>query len=262
MINYSHVQKISSKFGVIDEIIEKDYFIELLLFYIAKNDYFSENFVFRGGTAIKKVYMPDYRFSEDLDFLIDIKTDTKPLPEKLEHVLTRINKDYPLELSKELEYKDNRWQFFVLYDIVPEIRAVKQLKIDVIKDMHIPEYRKGKLLFSYEDFNKDELYINTYSMESIISDKIGRILDVVKEPRDIYDLWYLLKKDIKVNKVKREFRNKYGYDVYIPNLLDEMETEVYSKNWTNRLQKQIVNLPDYKKVIGDLKHLIKQKLGD
>lgn len=50
------------------ELIEKDMYLQGLLLELADSDYFSENFVFKGGTCLIKVYFGYYRFSEDLDF--------------------------------------------------------------------------------------------------------------------------------------------------------------------------------------------------
>ncbi len=64
MINDFQIQKLASEYEVTEEIIEKDYLIEIVLFYIAKYKNLQQELVFRGGTALKKVYFPDYRFSE------------------------------------------------------------------------------------------------------------------------------------------------------------------------------------------------------
>ena len=53
MIDYLQVQRLSLKNNVSPEIIEKDYLIELVLFYFSKSSSLCENFVFRGGTALK-----------------------------------------------------------------------------------------------------------------------------------------------------------------------------------------------------------------
>lgn len=52
---------------VFAETIQKDYSATVLLSVISKFPKISE-MVFKGGTALKKVYFPDARFSEDLDF--------------------------------------------------------------------------------------------------------------------------------------------------------------------------------------------------
>ncbi len=54
MIGYNQIQRIAANEGVTEAVIEKDYFIELLLFYLSNNPSFKENAVFRGGTCLKK----------------------------------------------------------------------------------------------------------------------------------------------------------------------------------------------------------------
>ncbi|HZX19690.1 MAG TPA: nucleotidyl transferase AbiEii/AbiGii toxin family protein, partial [archaeon] len=49
-------------------LIEKDLLLQGLLNELSKSEYFSENFVFKGGTCLTKAYFGYYRFSEDLDF--------------------------------------------------------------------------------------------------------------------------------------------------------------------------------------------------
>ena len=50
------------------DIIEKDYHLHRLLYNIARDDYFPEKLVFKGGTCLIKAYTGYYRFSEDIDF--------------------------------------------------------------------------------------------------------------------------------------------------------------------------------------------------
>jgi len=49
-------------------VVEKDYALSYLLAGIAANPDLSGTLIFKGGTALKKLYFGDYRFSEDLDF--------------------------------------------------------------------------------------------------------------------------------------------------------------------------------------------------
>lgn len=262
MINYTQIQKISSQEGMPEEIIEKDYLIELILYYLSKDRYLKEQLVFRGGTALKKIYFRDYRFSEDLDFLIQYAEELKKIENKLNNLLEKINNDYPFQLAigENSEREKDRIQIFIVYNIIEEIRAVKELKIDIIKDDFIPTSQDKKILFTYLNF-QENLLIRTYDLESTVSDKISRILDVINEPRDIYDLWYLLKLNIDTKNIKKEFKNKHGYDIIIPNLLREIFKKEYKQLWNIRLEKQIRNLPDYNSVVSELENLIKVKLN-
>ena len=49
-------------------IVEKDYALSYLLAAIASTDGLGENLVLKGGTALRKLYFSEYRFSEDLDY--------------------------------------------------------------------------------------------------------------------------------------------------------------------------------------------------
>jgi len=249
MIDYLQVQRLALKNNVSPEIIEKDYLIELVLFYFSKDSSLCENLVFRGGTALKKVYFPEYRFSEDLDFVIDSKKEINVYQDIIIQILQKISSDYPIKIDKRSIFERDRLQLFIIYDIIPDIRGIKELKVDILQDYYIPKHERKGLLFSYPEFENNNSVLETYALESVVCDKIGRILDVDNEPRDLYDLWYLLKLNL----------NKYGYEIIILNLLREIVKDDYRQNWENRLIHQIFNLPDFDMVIKDLNKLIKEK---
>jgi len=259
MIDYLQAQRLAIKNNISPEIIEKDYFIELLLFYFSKNSSLCENFVFRGGTALKKVYFPEYRFSEDLDFVIDSQKEINVYHEIIIKILQKISSDYPIKIDKHSMFKRDRLQLFIIYDIIPDIKGIKELKVDILQDYYIPKHEGKRLLFSYPEFENKNLILETYALESVICDKIGRILDVDNEPRDLYDLWYLLKLNLDINIIRKEFKNKYGYEILIPNLLREIVKDDYKQNWQNRLIHQMFDLPDFDIVIKDLNKLIRKK---
>lgn len=259
MIDYLQAQRLSLKNNVPPEIIEKDYFIELVLFYFSKDNFLYENFVFRGGTALKKVYFPEYRFSEDLDFVIDSKKEINVYQEIIIQILQKISTDYPIKIDNRFIFERDQLQLFIVYDIIPDIKGIKELKVDILKDYYIPKHERKRLLFSYPEFENKNSILETYALESVICDKIGRILDVDNEPRDLYDLWYLLKLNLDINITRKEFKNKYGYEIIIPNLLREIVKDDYKQNWENRLIHQIFDLPDFDMIIKDLNKLIKKK---
>ena len=259
MIDYLQVQRLAIKNNIPPEIIEKDYFIELVLFYFSKNSSLYENIIFRGGTALKKVYFPEYRFSEDLDFVIDSKKEINVYKEVIIQILQKISSDYPIKIDTRSMFERDRLQLFIIYDIIPDIKGIKELKVDILQDYYIPKHERKRLLFSYPEFKNKNSVLETYVLESVICDKIGRILDVDNEPRDLYDLWYLLKLNLDINTVRKEFKDKYGYEIIIPNLLREIVKDDYRQNWGNRLIYQIFDLPDFDIVIKDLNKLIKEK---
>ena len=69
MISKDLVNYIAGKAKVTNAVlIEKDFIIQSLLLKLSKNKYFTDNYVFKGGTCLIKCYLGYYRFSEDLDF--------------------------------------------------------------------------------------------------------------------------------------------------------------------------------------------------
>ena len=56
------------KYGIIPEIIEKDYYVTMILRLLAADQ---PSVVFKGGTSLSKCYKVIKRFSEDIDITID-----------------------------------------------------------------------------------------------------------------------------------------------------------------------------------------------
>ncbi len=50
------------------DLLEKDLILHQILTDLSQDEFFSNNFVFKGGTCLTKCYLGYYRFSEDIDF--------------------------------------------------------------------------------------------------------------------------------------------------------------------------------------------------
>ena len=64
MIPLAEINRFAERFNVAAETIEKDYVISWILLCLANNK-IGKDFIFYGGTAIKRIYFEDHRFSED-----------------------------------------------------------------------------------------------------------------------------------------------------------------------------------------------------
>ncbi len=62
------LQEARKRLGIPWEVLERDYLLSWILAGIYQVDALRNTLVFKGGTALKKCYFGDYRFSEDLDF--------------------------------------------------------------------------------------------------------------------------------------------------------------------------------------------------
>lgn len=263
MIDYNQLRRLREKFNVPEDTIEKDYLIELMLDYIPSDNLLNEYFVFRGGTAIKKIYFPEFRYSEDFDFIVKPGIFLKKFGQIITDITERIHEDLPVELSVKqiLTPQQGHLQIFLAFDIVREITAVKEFKIDIVEDRTLLKSKKRPIIFTYDDFRNLNRSLNTYNPESIAAEKILRILDVVDEPRDLWDLLHLLKSKIKSNIIKEQFAEKSGFDINAGTLIKAITKPNYQRTWEIRLKHQISLLPEYSSVVDELSSLIQQDFG-
>jgi predicted nucleotidyltransferase component of viral defense system len=87
-------------------------------------------------------------------------------------------------------------------------------------------------------------------LEEILAEKIRAILTRVKA-RDVYDMWFLIKKGVKVN--KKIINEKLGYyslkfnkDKFISNV------KRIEKTWGKELEPLVSFIPDFKTVFKEI----------
>lgn len=68
MINKQHILERAREWQLRPEVVEKDYVLGWLLAAVAQHEETAQQWVFKGGTCVKKCFFETYRFSEDLDF--------------------------------------------------------------------------------------------------------------------------------------------------------------------------------------------------
>jgi len=132
MIHFGEIERLSAKFGVSSETIEKDYCISWLLIAMAlsKNN---PGLVFYGGTAIKMMYFPIYRFSEDIDFISQGNLKTEEIQSLMEGFYEVVKKRANISFltdAETIERQDYKLQFFINYDGFSELSLTKRIKVD------------------------------------------------------------------------------------------------------------------------------------
>jgi len=247
--------------GVPPEILEKDYVINWLLAGICQTS-LNKELVFYGGTAIKKMYYPDFRFSEDLDFLSDKEPHNKHILKALDASYDFIQKKANINFSTNPEtviYQKGRLQLFIQYDGFIELTLPKQIKLDIIfnqKPIESPVQKN--IIWVYTDAIPAKIL--AYSLEALAAEKISAILDLArKEPRDLFDLDYLLKHS-KLDKKKtlKLIKTKFGFRPPLPSLLAGINNTIYKQRWEIRLKNQISRPGKIEKTIIRLEENLKK----
>jgi len=70
MIGKSELLRMARTFQLNPHVVEKDYALGWVLAGISAHQDLADDWVFKGGTCLKKCFFETYRFSEDLDFTL------------------------------------------------------------------------------------------------------------------------------------------------------------------------------------------------
>lgn len=86
---------------------------------------------------------------------------------------------------------------------------------------------------------------------------IARALVTRNEPRDVFDIWFLLQKidkfDFHREQVCSAFKEKYGFNINAGTLKRTLiNNSSLRNNWDKRLSRQVAELPDFDMVIKNI----------
>jgi predicted nucleotidyltransferase component of viral defense system len=246
--------------------IEKNYVLSWILIGIAGSK-LSDLLSFKGGTALKKFYFPDYRFSEDMDFTVLKEITIENIEEMLEDVYVRVLNLSNIRLAfKKKEKHSNSYTFFINFSGPLGADLTRgEIKLDfTVNEKLINQPVVKTLLREYEEYQDipDNISLKVYSLEEIFMEKILSILDARRnEPRDIYDLWYLISNEsleyIDLGKqIKEKGIHKDIASFDIIKVLDRKEKN-YKNLWQVRLDKYMIDLPYFENVYRELKRSLK-----
>ncbi|MEA3343962.1 MAG: nucleotidyl transferase AbiEii/AbiGii toxin family protein [archaeon] len=190
MIRREELGEIAKAKRISLENCEKDYILELLMFSIFSEA--GDSLALKGGTAMYKFYNLN-RFSEDLDFSVNKRR--VDLPELVNTAMRRLSgigvpgsirmESYRNEVNARLMFRGP------LYDGSKEsmVRITlnfskRDKPINVDKLFFIPVYTE---IPSFNAF--------VMAAEEIFAEKV-RAIFTRNKPRDVYDLWFLLKRKV------------------------------------------------------------------
>jgi len=241
-----------------EAVLERDYCIAWFLVGLSSS-WLRNSLVFKGGTAIKRCYFGDYRFSEDLDFTLFEETSWETILAALDKIFAGILQASGVIIRYSREDRkshQNSHTFFLAYEGPLPGTTVKEVKVDITIDERIVlPIEEKPVLKGYEEYNDlpDDAFIQVYSLEEILVEKVVALTDRARtEPRDLYDVWYLTELEnmdlsalVPEIRKKLEFRGKglegMGKD------FGQKEARL-KKLWQIRLANQMVELPHFEEV--------------
>ena len=261
MIPLAEINRFAERFHVAAETIEKDYVISWILLCLS-NSRIGKDFIFYGGTAIKRIYFEDHRFSEDIDLISSEKFHVDGLLNDLKNALVYARDEANLLLQVNEEnviVGQDRLQVYINYSAYDEIvGAAKEIRVDFSMSMQLfGVVNNREIIKTYSDTKGHNQELSVMSLNTILANKLGMLFDLTRnEPRDLFDIHYLLQRadqfDLDINHVGKIFQEKYGYSPTLALLKLNLNNNKFKINWHTRLYKQVADLPDVQVVIQDI----------
>jgi len=253
MISEIEFKEKARTFNVPISTIERDYAQNWLLAYLPK-------MAFKGGTGIRKAYIKNYRFSDDLDFTLLEKSNFKDLTNKVKKAIQDTKNASGISFLDDIksEKVKNGYVINIYFRILRSTGDPLKIKMDITNkenEIIINPIQKKNLIHIYSDKINEQ--INVYTLEEMFAEKVRSLFERTR-PRDLYDVWYLHKK---ITFDKTLFQKKCKHKKVEPNIGELVTRKTnYEKTWKNSLQHQLPELPSatdaFDEVIEFLKKII------
>jgi predicted nucleotidyltransferase component of viral defense system len=182
-----------------EDVLERDYCLAWLLSALSESD-LKPALGFKGGTALKRCYFADYRFSEDLDFTLREALPFEEIRARLEPVYAMVQEQSGIVFTfdrQDPSLRANTYTFYLRY--TGPLPGNNDVKVDVtINEVLFFPLDDRPVLRGYPEFADlpENRAILVYSLNEIAAEKTVALTDPARnEPRDLYDLWYLTKND-------------------------------------------------------------------
>lgn len=198
MLNYSFIDQKARESRIDKFTIFREYWQLLILqrLYLTRG---SERFIFKGGTAIRFL-LGSFRFSEDLDFTATVKKEIGEKIVKKLFTYFQKNSNLVMELKKEpvpLKFADESARYRFL--LIPHGSKQKvSIRID-LSFREKPKFIEQSVLIPFDYPISPYPLVMHFKPEEILAEKI-RALYTRGKPRDLFDLWFLLTKNIPFDK--------------------------------------------------------------
>lgn len=271
MISQRNISLLSNRLAeggrrIREDVLERDYCLAWFLAVLAESD-LKDVLAFKGGTALKRCYIGNYRFSEDLDFTLATPVSLEDILGRLGLVYARVREQCGIVFAFDRQDRQshvNSYTFYLKYE--GPLPSGNDVKVDITIREHLafPLVQRA-VLRSYPEFADipEDRNMQVYSLEEIVTEKVLALADKARnEPRDLYDLWYLtsnlgvaLTPLIGAMQQKLNFRGRATEGIEDAIMRKEARLKAL---WSGRLGNQMANLPPFDEVFRVTRRTLRQ----
>lgn len=263
-------------------IAEKDYALSYLLKAIAETDDLGEALVLKGGTALRKLYFKDYRFSEDLDYSTREIGPIAGLDDRIHRAVQKaeelMQERRPFRVEHEpMTQRDphpgGQSSYIVRVQFPHHQMSLCRLKVVItIDEPVILEPDRRSIIHDFPEVLTGTVLV--YQLLEVAAEKMRALLQSLarveergwgtgRMPRDYYDLWYLLKNQkfpgddlTNLTREKASHRNVRANEVgdfFHPTLL-----EIAKRQWDKQLRIFVPTAPDADVVLAETRSMVEE----
>jgi predicted nucleotidyltransferase component of viral defense system len=243
MIPEREIKEQARAFGVPTSTIERDYVQNWFLAFLRPI-----NMALKGGTGIRKVFIEDYRFSDDLDFTLLEPIGAEALQSSVIDAMTRVRDESGIQFEDDIGFRQTRNGFKATTRFrILHRGTISPIKIDLdltgadSEQLLLP-VSKRRVFHHYSDGL--ETAVTSYSLEEIMAEKVRSIFQRTRS-RDLYDIDQLagrVNRDIVKSIVHRKC--EYKGVVVDPEIL-QVKRDQFASLWQVSLGHQIHDIPDF-----------------
>jgi predicted nucleotidyltransferase component of viral defense system len=273
------LEEARKRLGIPWEVLERDYLLSWILAGISQVESLRNTLVFKGGTALKKCYFGDYRFSEDLDFSGVGRVPTGAAMEQAvrqacDAATSMLNEYAPVEImceryTEEEPHPGGQEAFAIRARLPWQKQPLTRAIIETALDEKLFKPAKTRTVI-HEYGEPLQVQVSVYALEEIVAEKLRAILQHIEKleergwsrsrARDYYDLWRILgsyRDQMNLSDFKpfltekcaiRKVSFETSADFFQKTMLAYVE-----KTWEQWLGPLVPGLPKFGTVIGELR---------
>ena len=255
MIDKREILAIAQQTSLTPHVVEKDYVLGWMLAGIYGHEDLAENWIFKGGTCLKKCFFETYRFSEDLDFTLrkpehlDAGFLKGAFSEIGEWIYDQTGIEVPADKQEFDVYQNPRGQISCQGKIsykgpVSSTHALPRIKLDLTADERVvlPPVC-AQIFHPYSDAPEDGIEVLAYDYIEAFAEKFRALAERTR-PRDLYDVVHLYRnidarpepqRFMEVLRAKCEFKG-----INVPRIADlEPHRADLEAGWIHMLEHQL-----------------------
>lgn len=257
MIPQRDISKTAEHDGVPERTVEKDYAIHWIMLGLATTP-LQRRLAFKGGTALRICYFNGYRYSEDIDLTALNAVTRDETFQAFAQASEWIRRESAIQIGvitdSFVQHTDG-FSFEVTYTgPLGAMAGRRSVKVDISTSERVLFHAQDRRVNNHYSDIPRKPEVCCYALDEIVCEKFRSLLNPARrEPRDVYDLWYLFDRGgADVERIRSEFRSKAEFKKLDPAVLVETiarKEKALGLLWEKRLSNQMMHLPKFEGVV-------------